>query len=83
MKNFNAWFPTWWDDDETSLEGSRLDSLSSFHGLHQLLKEPAHLIESLISCIELIFTNEPNLVIDSGFHPSLHTNHFTKQYIVN
>ena len=26
------------------------------------------------SCIDLIFTNQSNLVIDSGVHPSLHTN---------
>ena len=26
------------------------------------------------SCIDLIFTDEPNLVIDCGTHPSLHCN---------
>ena len=25
-------------------------------------------------CIDLIFTNQPNLVVDSGTHPSLYTN---------
>ena len=27
-----------------------------------------------VSCIDLIFTNQPNLVTDSGVHPLLHTN---------
>ena len=26
------------------------------------------------SCIDLIFTDQPNLVVDSGVHPSLHSN---------
>ena len=31
-------------------------------------------MENSASCIDLILTNQPNLVIDSGVHPSLHTN---------
>ena len=31
-------------------------------------------MENSASCIVLVFTNQPNLVIDSGVHPSLHTN---------
>ena len=38
------------------------------------MKEPTHLMENSASCIDLIFTNQPNLVIDSGVHPSLYTN---------
>ena len=26
------------------------------------------------SCTDLIFTDQPNLIIDSGVHPSLHSN---------
>ena len=31
-------------------------------------------MENSTSCIDLIFTNQPNLVIDSGVHPPLRTN---------
>ena len=31
-------------------------------------------MENSVSCIDLIFTNQPNLVIDSGVHLSLHAN---------
>ena len=31
-------------------------------------------MENSAKCIDLIFTNQPNLVIDSGVHPSIHTN---------
>ena len=74
LGDFNDRSPTWWDDDKISIEGTWLDTFSSFHGLHQLIKEPTHLMENSASCTDLIFTNQSNLVIDSGVHPSLHTN---------
>ena len=52
----------------------KLYALSLFHGLHQVIKEPTRLTEHLASCIDLTFTNQPNMVIDSRVHQSLHTN---------
>ena len=79
--DFHAESPAWWNDNKTSIEATRLDALSSFHGLNQLIKEPTHLFENLASCIDLIFTRQPNLVIESGVHPSLHSNcHHQKVY---
>ena len=60
LGNFNAQSPIWWDDDKISIEGARLDTLSLFHGLRQLIKEPTHLMENSASFIDLIFTNQPN-----------------------
>ena len=31
-------------------------------------------MENSVSCIDLIFINQPSLVTDSGVHPSFHTN---------
>ena len=31
-------------------------------------------MQSSFSCIDLIFTSQPNIVVESGFHPSLHPN---------
>ena len=39
----------------------------------QLIAEPIHVLENSSSCIDLIFTNQPNLIMDSGVHPSLHS----------
>ena len=39
-----------------------------------MINEPAHILESSSSCIDLIFTSQPNLITESGFHPSLHPN---------
>ena len=72
--DFYAQSPTWGDNDKTLMKDTRLDALFSFHGLHQLIKELTYLMENSASFIDLIFTNQRNLVIDSGVHPSLHTN---------
>ena len=48
LGNFNAQSPTWLDDDKISIEATQLNALSSLHGLHQLIKEPTHLMESLM-----------------------------------
>ena len=42
--------------------------------MNQLSQEPTHILDSSSSCIDLIFTSQPNLVIESGSHSSLHSN---------
>ena len=42
--------------------------------IQQIIKEPTHIIGDSSSCIDLIFTTQPNLVMESGVHPSLHSN---------
>ena len=32
------------------------------------------ILENLSSCIDLVFTFQPNLIVDSGTHPTLHPN---------
>ena len=55
-------------------EGVLTNSVTSTHGLKQLICEPTYILSNSSSCIDLIFTNQPNLVVDSGTHPSLHPN---------
>ena len=38
------------------------------------VNEPTHILPSSSSCIDLIFTDQPSLVVSSGVHPSLHAN---------
>ena len=74
LGGFNARSRSWWCEDITSHEGNQLESLAISCGLHQLISDPTHLLPNLSSCIDLIFTDQPNLVVDSGVHPSLHPN---------
>ena len=41
--------------------------------MHQVIEEPTHILDTS-SCIDLIFTSQPNLIIESGVHSSLHSN---------
>ena len=74
LGDFNARSKSWCSDDITTYEGSKIDSLTTTHGLHQLISQPTHLLPTSSTCIDLIFTDQPNLVVNSGAHPSLHKN---------
>ena len=60
--------------DISNNEGVQIDSITSIECLEKLIYEPTHVLSNSSSCIDLIFTNEPNLVVDSGTHPFLHPN---------
>ena len=40
----------------------------------QLIPCPTHILPNSSSCIDLIFTNQTNLLVESGVHSSLHPN---------
>ena len=48
--------------DTTTTEGKAIENISSQFGLHQVINEPTHILESSSSCIDLIFTSKPNLI---------------------
>ena len=73
LGDFNAKSKTWFINDQSSNEGTQLESLISLYGMTQLIAEPTHVLENSSSGIDLIFTNQPNLIMDSGVHPSLHS----------
>ena len=70
--DFNARSKSWWPDDITSPEVTDIDSLTAIYGLHQLLSDPVHLLPNSLFCVDLIFTDQPNLAVDWGVPPSLH-----------
>ena len=70
--DFNCRSTQLWEDDIENNEGRLFEILASDNGLHQLISEPTHLMGDSKSCIDLIFTDQPNLIIESGVHPSLH-----------
>ena len=66
--DINVISSSWWSDDIDNIEGSWLEWITSYYGLYQIINEPTHILPSSASCIDLIFTNQPNLVITSGVH---------------
>ena len=73
-ENFNVRSSGWWSDDIDTIEGMQLESRTCYYGLYHIIIEPIHILPSSASCIDLIFTNQPNLVINSGVHPLLYQN---------
>ena len=65
-KNFN-----WYLGDPVTPQGARVEALTSFYGLNQLIKTPTHLLQNSATCIDLVFTNQPHLVMESGVHRSV------------
>ena len=59
--DFNCRSTQWWENDIENNEGKLFEPL-----------EPTHLMGDSKSCIDLIFTDQPNLIIESGVNPSLH-----------
>ena len=44
------------------------------HGFKQIISDPTHILPQSSSCIDLIFTDQPNYVLDCDTHPPLHPN---------
>ena len=74
LGDFNAKSNNWCKADVTSLEESKIDFITSSYGLNQLIQEPTHILNSSTFCIDLIFTSQSNLVMESGIHSSFHSN---------
>ena len=74
IRDFNAKSSNWLCQDKTNFDGDAIENLTSQFGLHQVIKEPTHILDTSSSCIDLIFTSQPILIIESGVHSSLHPN---------
>ena len=72
--NFNAKSKNWCSQSSTNFEGITIGNMTSQFGRSQIINEATHVLGFSSSCIDLIFTTLPNLVVESGVHPSLHLN---------
>ena len=64
----------WFRSDKSTYEGSTIDGLVSNYGLQQPINESTRTTGSSSSYIDLLFCSQPNLVMESGVHPTLHPN---------
>ena len=56
--------------DITTTEGTQLETTATIYGQQRLTNESTHILKNSSSCIDLTFTNQPNLIAISGIHPS-------------
>ena len=73
IDDFNAKSSNWNNKDKTSYEGNAIENVTSQLGLHQTINEPTHILPNSSSCIDVIFMSQPNVIIESGIHSSLHS----------
>ena len=63
--DFNARSSSWWSEDIHTSEGTNLYSLTSSNGFSQLINESTHMQTTNSYCIDLVFTDQPNLSVKS------------------
>ena len=59
--DFNAKSSNWYLNCKTSFEDSQIEFLA----LSQVTNEPTHILGNSNSCIDLIFTSQPNMIIET------------------
>ena len=70
--DFNAHSKLWWPDGDSNPEGRELEDLFTSLNLTQIISEPTNFEPGKKpSCIDLIVTDQPNLILDSGIRASL------------
>ena len=70
--DFNAHSQFWWTDGDTTPEGTEIENLLTSLGLSQVISEPTNFEPNKNpSCIDLVITDQPNLILDSGTRTSL------------
>ena len=74
LGDFNVKSSNRYEHDKTTYEGSKIDAITSKFGLQQSVKETTHISTDSSLCIDLLFTSQPNLVMESRVHSSLHQN---------
>ena len=70
--DFNAHPQFWWSDGDTTPEGREIEDLFTSLGLSQIISEPTNFEPNCNpSCIDLVVTDQPNLILNSGTRASL------------
>ena len=73
LSDVNARSLSCWKEDKTTTEGTHLEALRSLYNFHQLISEPTHPLPHSNSYIDLIFTDQRNLVVNCVTHSSLNS----------
>ena len=70
--DFNAHSQFWWPGGDSTHEGTAIDDLFTKLALSQVISEPTNFEpHKNPSCIDLLVTDQPNIILDSGTRSSL------------
>ena len=62
-----------YNKDKTDFKSNTIENITLQVELDQLINEPTHILETSSSCIDLVFTSQINLAMESVVHYSLHS----------
>jgi len=71
--DFNAHSNDWYGN-KTDNFGVEMQKFFDETGMTQLVKDPTYITNNSRTCIDLVATDQPNLVLVNEVHPSLHKN---------
>ena len=72
VEHFNGKSHLWWPDGDETSEGSEIEAMLTSLDLSQVISEPTNFEPGKKpSCIDLIVTDQPNIILDSGTRASL------------
>ena len=69
--DFNGKRSKWYSFDLSDKIGKELDTITSTAGYSQIIDKPTHFTNHSCSCIDLIFTSNPSILVDSVIEKSL------------
>ena len=77
--DFNGHSKYWWAEGDDTPEGKEIEEMFTLLNLSQIISEPTNFTPGKNpSCIDLIVTDQPNLILESGTRPSLDQIIFSK-----
>ena len=71
--DLNAHLKEWYGNKDDHF-GLTFQRIFNKHGISQLIHEPTYITNKSKTCIDVLSTDQPNLVAKKEVHPSLHTN---------
>ena len=69
--DFNRKCSKWHSFDTSDLIGKELDTITSTVGYSQIIDKPTNFKNNSSSYMELVFTSNPSIIVDSGIEKSL------------
>ena len=69
--DFNTRCSRWWKNDITNLTGEEIDTPTSSAGYAQIIDKPTHILNNSMSCIDLIFCTNKNIISNHGIDVSI------------
>ena len=74
LGDFNATSNNWCKNDIITTESKGIANVSAQFSLHEVINDPADTLEFSSPFIDLLLSSQPNLVNETGVHPSLYPN---------